>query len=44
MPKKEKKQETQTQVESGHGDLFSVHDFDVNIDLDVPIGKLASSP
>ena len=40
MPKKEKKQETQTQAEASQGDLFSVHDFDVQIDLDVPIGEL----
>ena len=37
MPKKEKKVELVEEKRAAVNDLFDVHDFDVHIDVDVPV-------
>ena len=39
MPKKERKVQVGNVQQAGVKDLFDVHDFDVQIDVDVPISK-----
>ena len=43
MPKKEKKVELKKEERAAVNSLFDVHDFDVQIDVDVPSGPVLSA-